>query len=102
MRVIGLEIFLGDMCLGQSLLQIVLFQDGVLDEIRVGYVVEDGISQDFKSFILDREAMVLLERFVGESLQKHWFVLELISQDLLNREKKIDESFFEFPLSHVP
>ena len=73
-----LEIFFCKVLLGKSLFEVVLLQDSVLDEVRVSYVVQNGISEDFKSLILNGESMILLERFVCESLQKNKFVLELI------------------------
>ena len=55
MGIKGLEVFLSDVCLFLSLLDIVLFKHRELDEVSVGDVVKDCITEYLKLLVADRK-----------------------------------------------
>ena len=55
MGIEGLKVFLSDVCLFLSLLDIVLFKHRELDEVGVGDVVKDCITEYLKLLVADRK-----------------------------------------------
>ena len=79
-----LEILFGEVLLGESLLDVVLFKDRIFDEVGVGEVVQDRVTEDLQLLVVGGNTMVLFEGFVSEGLEEEGFVLELILEDLFD------------------
>lgn len=63
-----LEVLLGDVGLVLALLYVVLFEHGVLDEIRVGDVVQDGVAEDLHLLVARGKPVCLFEAAMGQGL----------------------------------
>ena len=85
MGVERLEILLGYVGLLLSLLDVVLLEHCVLDEVRVGDVVEDGVTEHLLLFVAVRKAVSLFEGAMGQRLQEQVLICEFEVEDFLYR-----------------
>ena len=80
-----LEVLLGDVGLVLALLYVVFFEHSVLDEIRVGDVVENGVAEDLHLLVARGKPVCLLEAAMGQGLKEQILIRELEIEDLLYR-----------------
>ena len=78
-----LEVLLGDVGLVLALLYVVFFEHSVLDEIRVGDVVKNGVAEDLHLLVARGKPICLLEAAMGQGLKEQILVRELEIEDLL-------------------
>lgn len=81
----GLEILGHYKLLLSALLDVVSLEHSVLQQVRIGNVVQDCVAQYLQLFKVPVQIVALLKSTVGECVEKQVFVRKFVVQNLLHR-----------------